>query len=136
MIESILKLSDALPSGRVDKNSLVKLCREWAELEEMVSVRDRPGAYLELADVTYYVCKVLSLACAMASDAFGVTVTPDDAFDMAVAKYMLRAAPGNPKDDAAERRAIARWAGRSERPCNCGSGENWAQCPENSSYCG
>ena len=23
-----------------------------------------------------------------------------------------------------------------ERPCTCGSGENWASCPENSPYCG
>ena len=25
---------------------------------------------------------------------------------------------------------------KDERPCTCGSGENWASCPENSSYCG
>lgn len=110
-MEEILALADALPAGRIDKNSLIKLCQEWGELDEMLASYDQAGAYLELADVAYYAIKLIALGANRASTVFGVTVTPEDVLGMAVAKYTLRAAPGNPKDDAAERRAIAPWAG-------------------------
>lgn len=53
----------------------------------------------EVADVAYYAAKVIHYAASVAS------VSVDTALRLAVAKYELRAQPGNPKNDYEERAA-------------------------------
>ena len=74
------------------------------------------GALTELADVAYYAAKHLDWASYQVSVMLGRAVTAQDALRLAVAKYLLRAAPGNPKDDEAERAACLAVMHASEHP--------------------
>ena len=105
-VESILALAEKLPSGLPDAQAPAKLLAEMKELAEAIEAEDHDGALTEVADVTYYAAKCIALAADMA----GISIVK--AFAVARAKYSLRAAPGNPKDDAAERAACrAAWLG-------------------------
>lgn len=46
--------------------------------------------------------------------------------------------PGMNSCPGMEGLCAAEWYEPAEeiRPCNCGSGEHWAECPENSEHCG
>jgi len=112
----LMALAAFLPSGLDDPKAAEKLAREQAELTEAVEQRDRVGALLEAADVYYYVQKsiynhlltpadgqtILAIAGALAG------VSQETIRDAAIAKYVMRARPGNPKDDRAERDAVGR----------------------------
>ena len=100
MIEDIILLADKLPSGAYDEASLSKLMAEVAEFREAMGADDIVGAYTELADVVYYAAKLIHTLAEQAG------VTTYDALRFAEAKYALRAEPGNPKDDEAERSAV------------------------------
>ena len=105
-VESILNLAEKLPTGIIDPEAPAKLLAEMQELAEAIEAEDHDGALTEVADVTYYAAKCIALAADMA----GISIVK--AFAVARAKYSLRAAPGNPKDDAAERAACrAAWLG-------------------------
>lgn len=99
-IAGVLELAAKLPSGLNDDRAADKLLAERDELLHDLLVADRTGALTEAADAVYYVCKHLDWV------ANQVHVSVDDLFKLAIAKYALRAAPGNPKNDTAEREAV------------------------------
>ncbi len=108
-------LSSLLPTGLIDPRAAEKMARERAELDEHCAAGDRLGATLEAGDVAYYAAKSLAnnlitqaqaeAAVTEAAQAVGLDV--DQVLRVAVAKYLLRSRPNNPKDDATER-AVAR----------------------------
>lgn len=100
-MEAILELANRLPAGLPDDKAPAKLVREWQELLEALDSDDHTGALTELADVVYYAAKSIHAA------AFRCGVDIETAFAVAEAKYSLRAQPGNPKNDTAERAAVA-----------------------------
>ena len=99
-IDKILALAARLPSGLPDPKAADKLIRERDEFRQAMAAGDTIGALTELADRVYYACKEIHTA---ASES-GLTV--EQAFAVCIAKYELRARPGNPKSDAEEREAI------------------------------
>ena len=113
------ELAKKLPTGLTDPRAAQKLARERAELEHHLSIGDALGAALEAGDVAYYAAKALAnglLDEAQAEDAVreaaqAAGLDVQTVFAVAVAKYQLRARPGNPKDDEAERAAAKRVLG-------------------------
>lgn len=99
-IKEILELAARLPSGIPDYRAVQKLSVEQEELKTAIVDDDHLGALTELADVVYYAVKAIHAAASMC----GMDV--DAAMDMCIAKYRLRARPGNPKNDAEERAAV------------------------------
>jgi hypothetical protein len=79
------------------------------ELEAAMVNLDHVGALTEVADVVYYCCKTIHLAATVT----GVDI--EQAFAICVAKYALRARPGNPKDDTLERLEVYRVLGKGEQ---------------------
>lgn len=113
-IDSLLTLAAQLPTGLSDPRAVEKLTREEEELHECLAQGDLLGARLEAGDVAYYAAKAMhnNLITRTYSDmrlarvAELVGLSPADVVRVAVAKYGLRARPGNPKDDTAERAAV------------------------------
>lgn len=101
MVEEIIALAAQLPSGLDDPKAAEKLLAEQRELVEALNADDYVGALTEAADAVYYACKHLQWVCKQ------VELPVETLFAVARAKYRLRAAPGNPKDDRAERAACA-----------------------------
>jgi len=99
-IADILALAAKLPAGLPDTGAIDKLQHERGELQAALTTGDMPGAFTEVADVAYYAAKAIHEA----ANAAGLTV--EQALAVCAAKYGLRAQPGNPKDDAAERAAV------------------------------
>ena len=99
-IADVLALAARLPSGLPDPNAIQKLAHERGELQAALVAGDMPGAFTEVADVAYYAIKAIHEAASAA----GLTV--EQALAVCEAKYRLRARPGNPKDDEAERAAV------------------------------
>ena len=99
-LDGILSLAAKLPSGLNDARSAIKLLDEQDELIEALKKGDRVGALTEAADAAYYAAKHLEWV----SRQVGLSV--DGVLALAVAKYSLRAAPGNPKNDEVERQAV------------------------------
>lgn len=96
-ISEIIELSAKLPSGLNDPRAAEKLVAELGELQQSLKDGDYVGALTEAADAAYYAAKHLQYVAHL----LGITV--DDVLACAKAKYALRAQPGNPKNDAAER---------------------------------
>lgn len=101
-INSVLDLAAKLPSGLNDAKAAEKLLAERDELLEALANGDHVGALTEAADAAYYAAKHLDWVAKQ----LGLEV--DDLFRLAVAKYSLRAQPGNPKNDMAERKAVVK----------------------------
>lgn len=99
-IELLLNYAAKLPGGLNDPRSVQKLAHELDELKEALVHDDYIGALTEAADAAYYVVKHLQYVAAL----LGITV--DEVMDCGLAKYELRAQPGNPKNDNAERTAV------------------------------
>jgi len=99
-VADILSLAARLPAGLPDANAIQKLAHERGELQAALDEGDRSGTLTEVADVAYYAIKAIHEAASAA----GLTV--EQALVVCEAKYRLRARPGNPKDDAAERAAV------------------------------
>jgi phosphoribosyl-ATP pyrophosphohydrolase len=99
-IADVLALAAKLPSGLPDANAIQKLAHERGELQVALDEGDRSGTLTEVADVAYYAIKAIHEAASAA----GLTV--EQALVVCEAKYRLRARPGNPKDDEAERAAV------------------------------
>ena len=97
MFEKLLEYAAELPSGVLDPRAAEKLVAERDELVNALSEGDYEGALTEGADAAYYAVKHLHFV----AHRLGVSIA--DLFALAEAKYALRAQPGNPKDDAAER---------------------------------
>lgn len=98
-INDILALAAQLPSGLNDPRSAKKLVAERDEFEMALEEGDFDGALTEAADAAYYAAKHLDWVARQ------VDLSVDDVLAVAVAKYSLRARPGNPKDGEAERQA-------------------------------
>lgn len=96
MLHKILELAAKLPSGIPDPDADYKLA---VEMNELLAAEDFDAMLTEVADVVYYAAKAIHYAASVA----GVSV--DTALRLAVAKYELRARPGNPKNDYEEREA-------------------------------
>jgi len=96
MLHKILELAAKLPSGIPDPGAHYKLVVEGRELS---AAADYDAILTEVADVVYYAAKAIHYAASVAS------VSVDTALRLAVAKYELRARPGNPKNDNEEREA-------------------------------
>jgi hypothetical protein len=119
-IGQILSLAAQLPTGLADPQALEKLGVEIEELEREQTHGDdhRLDIIAEASDCVYYAIK----ACAnglvretwrdgfIETTAGAVGVSASALLDCAIAKYTLRARPGNPKDPGAERAAIGRVA--------------------------
>lgn len=101
-IENIVRLASKLPSGLNDAKAADKLLREREELLGPLAADDYIGALTEGADAVYYAVKHLDYV----ANLLGVDIAT--LFALAEAKYALRARPGSPKDDAAEREAAAK----------------------------
>lgn len=98
-IEDIISLAALLPSGINDSKAASKMLAEQQELQEALAAGDLDGALTEAADAAYYAAKHLQWAAAQ------VGLDVPGLLKVTEAKYSLRAQPGNPKDDAAERAA-------------------------------
>lgn len=112
----LIALSAKLPTGAIDPRAIEKLEKEQAELLDAIEHGDRLGAILEGGDCLYYLAKCLhnglvslqlatDIAQLIVSAALGINT--DVLLQVAETKYNLRAMPGNKKDDAAERAAVA-----------------------------
>lgn len=99
MLNSILSFAAKLPAGLNDPRAADKLLAERQELIDALAGGDYVGALTEGADAVYYAAKHLDWTARQ----LGVSV--EMLVALAEAKYALRAAPGNPKDDGAERAA-------------------------------
>lgn len=118
---SLLLLADRLPTGRRDPQAGHKLTRERQELEEALGQGDRLGAVLEAGDVAYYAAKCVANGLLTETEARVVVefaankveLPTSVVIEVAVVKMSLRARPGNPKDDAAERAAVRELIERS-----------------------
>jgi hypothetical protein len=114
MNKTIIALASKLPAGLNDQRAPEKFNREFAELQDELRKGDRLGALLECADCLYYATKaqyngLMSAAEAEArmSEIYKISnFTSNQVEAAALAKYSLRARPGNPKDDRAERAAV------------------------------
>ncbi len=100
-IEQIIELAALLPSGLGDGRAVEKMAAERTELLESLADGDTIGALTEVADAVYYAAKHIEYVASLCN------ITPSQALKICVAKYALRAQPGNPKNDAAERAAVA-----------------------------
>lgn len=99
-LDDILALAAKLPSGLYDPKAADKLLAEREELLEALAEGDTVGAMTEAADAGYYAAKYLNWVGMQLGLSIGEVLL------LTVAKYGLRAVPGNPKDDEAERKAI------------------------------
>lgn len=100
-LHDILILASLLPGGLDDDQALAKLNAECDELTDALAAGDIIGALTEAADAVYYCVKYLDWV----GHRTGLGL--DNLIRVAAAKYELRAGPDNPKDDAAEREAVA-----------------------------
>lgn len=100
-IEQIVELAALLPSGLGDGRAVEKMAAERTELLESLAAGDTIGALTEVADAVYYAAKHIEFVASLCG------ITPSQALELCAAKYALRAQPGNPKDDAVERTAVA-----------------------------
>jgi len=111
----ILALATKLPTGLLDPKVRLKLHQELKEFDQALADGDRLGALLEAADVLYYSTKATYIGLLQPIDEeeilFYVCKKGDFTFpqvyDACIKKYTLRAAPGNPKNDSAERSEVA-----------------------------
>jgi hypothetical protein len=123
-VEKIAALAEKLPSGLVDPSCMTKFYAEVDELGEALTYIDYHGhrddssefvnVAMEAGDCAYYAIKafktgffneeLMDLALEIISAL--VPLNKDEVLDCCIAKMSLRAEPGNPKDDAAEHRAV------------------------------
>lgn len=110
----ILTLASQLPSGLNDPRARQKLEAEKCELREELAKGDKVGALLEAGDCLYYIVKARHNK---QLSSFGVFIeamkltfvsgfTIEQIEKACIAKYTLRARPGNPKNDREERAAV------------------------------
>lgn len=99
-IELLLSYAAKLPSGLNDPRAVQKLAHELDELKEALAYEDYVGALTEAADAAYYAVKHLQYVASL------LDITVDEVMDCGLAKYKLRAQPGNPKNDNEERTAV------------------------------
>lgn len=105
-IQDIVNLEAKLPSGLQDRNAARKMLDELGELDQALELHDMLGAYTEAADAVYYAAKHIEYV------AWVCNLTVPEVMRCAQAKYALRAQPGNPKNDTAERDACRHVLGK------------------------
>lgn len=115
-VTALTLLAAHLPAGLPDPDAYNKMHREVGELVTALRAGDTLGAVLEAADCAYYAVKCeygerispTTRDELIAVYARLVGLTPTQVLTAAIAKYMLRAGVGNPKNDQAERAAVQR----------------------------
>ena len=118
--QQFIKLAQRLPTGLVDPRAEEKFERELVELQAAIADDDKIGALLEAGDCIYYACKIYGNSkeealdlenalgrCQRVSDLLP-QVAVQQLVIVGLIKYNMRARPGNPKNDAEERAAVAR----------------------------
>ena len=103
-ISQILALAAKLRAGLNDSNAPDKLLAEKHELIAEIEAGDWRAALTEAADIAYFAIKSMEWAAAQC----GIDI--DTLLRLTIAKYSLRAGPGNPKDKAAEAAACVQTA--------------------------
>ncbi len=125
--EDVANLANKLPTGITDPRALEKFLLELQEFEEFRGrgIFDKVGALLEAADCYYYAVKAVMnfVLRPLEANAFMERVWGDMPCvrgfsrelvrEACIAKYTLRARPGNPKDDDQERIAVGALLGLS-----------------------
>lgn len=114
-VELIAQLAGQLPTGLTDPEALNKYHKENRELDAALATGDRLAIYLEAADCAYYAIKArknglvneIRLKTMLLFIAGKSGLSLPLLLDACIAKYRLRAIPGNPKNDTAEREAVA-----------------------------
>lgn len=110
-IDAVIALAEKLPTGAVDPRAVIKYNNEFEEMCEALAEDDYVGLLLEAADCMYYLAKSLYNGLITESD-LGHRIQEivmisgydeETIYSALVAKYSLRARPGNPKDYLAER---------------------------------
>lgn len=104
-LDNVLFYAAKLPSGLDDARAAEKLIAERDKLLAALAEGDEVGALTELADAGYYAAKHLDWAARRLAEIIGRPASVNDVLALTAAKYQLRASPGNPKDDQAERQA-------------------------------
>ena len=113
--DELLIYAERLPAGMTDPRALQKLRAEEWELRQAIAEGDLLGAIMKAGDCLYYAAKSAHnefihptnarLALGNLSRWTGV---PASLLLMAAkTKFYLRAQPGNPQNDTAERAAVA-----------------------------
>lgn len=113
-MNEILELAAKMPTGLIDPKSLEKAHHEMEEMRDALAGGDILGALMEAADVMYYAHKAYcnGLIAVDGRDGLIGDACREVGFDShavecaLLAKYKLRAQPGNPKNDFAERAAV------------------------------
>lgn len=95
-ITQILSIAARLRTGLNDSRAPEKLLDEKAELLAELQAGDHVAALTEAADIAYFAVKSMDWAATQC----GIDI--DTLLRLAIAKYSLRAVPGNPKDKEAE----------------------------------
>ena len=110
-IDKIVDVASKLPTGLVDPKAAQKMGVETLELKAALKSGDRLAAIMEAGDVCYYAIK--SWANGLIDATYRDEIISDIArivglsvstlLSCVIAKMSLRAIPGNPKNDKAER---------------------------------
>lgn len=114
-IDRIKELANRLPTGLIDPLALSKLEAEMTELKEAMLRGDHIDSVMEAGDVCYYAIKAeatslieKSIMMSWLECMSALTHVPQPVLlDCCIAKYRLRAIPGNPKNPGEERIAVA-----------------------------
>lgn len=103
-ISQILALAAKLRTGLNDSQAPDKLLAEKHELIAEIEAGNHIAALTEAADIAYFAIKSMEWAATQC----GIDI--DTLLRLAIAKYSLRASPGNPKNKTAEEMAcVAVW---------------------------
>ena len=95
-ISQILALAAKLRTGLNDSQAPEKLLAEKYELQAEIIKGDSVAALTEAADISYFAIKSMEWAATQC----GIDI--DTLLRLTIAKYSLRAVPGNPKDKEVE----------------------------------
>lgn len=119
LITILTDIAKELPTGLTDPKALEKLDREWDELWDELEDRGNISveAVMEAGDVTYYSIKAFenklftdkdrNLNIQIASDLVGLST--DGLLYCAIAKMILRANTGNPKNHQKEKEVVVEY---------------------------
>lgn len=109
----LVDLAGNLPAGMPDPRAADKLRAEWKELNDAIANGSAMAEVAaEAADCLYYAVKAkysglgVEVAAELEKISAAAHIGSQAIIEAALTKYRMRAAPGNPKDVAAENVAI------------------------------
>lgn len=130
--KELVALAGNLPAGMPDLRAADKLRAEWKELNDAIASGSAMAEVAaEAADCLYYAVKAkysaldVDVTAELKKISAAAHLGSRAIVEAALTKYRMRAAPGNPKDVAAENAAIeraltARWEGSGDKKCVIG----------------